>query len=220
MPESDEMPKSTFFNLDTEKQEKIMRAAISEFVDNGYEKGNITNIAKKSDTATGSMYQYFESKKELFLFSVRWAMEFVIKKYGKYINIEGKELNIFDYFYNNTKEIWNQLREEREIVIFIQDIFLGRYSSMTDESMSYMMKSVNEQVLKLIRDGKKNGSIRNDIDDNILALFMTGASMKIKEYLMSKARNTGEDLIDEDLSMVENEIKDMLELLKNGMGVK
>jgi AcrR family transcriptional regulator len=214
------MPKDTFFNLPVEKQEKVMRSTISEFIEHGFEKGNIGDIAKNAGVAKGSMYQYFENKRELFLFSVRWSIELIVKKYDKYITMTDKDTDIFNFFYQNAKDMWCQMRDEREVVIFIQDVFLGKYNSMTDESMAYMIKASDEYLLNLIKNGKKNGSIRKDIDDNMLSLFITGVSFKIKEYMMNKARSLGEDIIDESFEVNEKEIKAMIELLKNGMGTK
>lgn len=91
---------------------------------------------------------------------------------------------------------------------------------MTNESIAVMMKVADEYVLKLAQEGKKNGSIRKDIDDSILSMFLTGASMKIKENILNQARNMGTDIIDKGFEMYESDIKAMLELLKNGMGEK
>lgn len=212
------MPKDTFFNLNKDKQEKVVRSAISEFLKKGFEKGNIGNIAKSAGVAKGSIYQYFESKKELFLYSVHWAVDLFIQKYSK--NAIPKDMNIFDYFYQSSIPILQMLREEKELAIFIQNVFLGKYSSMTDESITIMMRDADQYVLKLIREGKENDSIRKDIDDNILAMFMIGASMKIKENIINMARDAGTGIIDEGFEKYENEIKAMLELLKNGMGAK
>lgn len=212
------MPKDTFFNLPFEKQEKVMRSAISEILKCGFEKANVGDIAKNAGVAKGSLYQYFENKRELFIFSVKWSMELLLKKYDKLITIKDKDLDIFEFFYQNSRDSLLQMREERELVIFIQDVFLGKYSSLTDESMEYMIKLSDEYLLKLIKDGKNNGSIRKDIDDNILSLFITGVSFKIKEYLMNKARSLGEDIVDGGFEIYEKEIKTMIELLKNGMG--
>jgi AcrR family transcriptional regulator len=214
------MPKDTFLNLPLEKQEKVMRAAISEFLKHGFEKGNVADIAKNAEVAKGSIYQYFENKKELFLYAVRWSIELFANKYGKYINLENKDADIFDFFYKNAKDMWLQMKDEREVVIFIQDVFLGKYKSLTDESMAYMIKVSDEYLLNLIKNGKNNGSIRKDIDDKILSLFITGVSFKIKEYMMNKARDLGEDIVDEDFEVNEKEILAMIELLKNGLGEK
>jgi AcrR family transcriptional regulator len=214
------MPKETFFNLNEEKQEKVMRAAISEFCNNGFEKANIGNIAKSASVAKGSMYQYFENKKELFMFSVQWSVQFVMKKYGSYITNADENINIFDYLYESSKELWGQLNDERELMIFIQDVFLGKYSHLTNESMSYMMKVSDEYMLKIIRSGKKNGYIRTDIDDEIIALFMTGVSVKMKEHMMNRAREAGEDIMDESFDVIAKDLKSMIELLKSGVGNK
>lgn len=212
------MPKETFFNLNEEKQEKVMRSAISEFLKHGFEKGNIGDIAKNAGVAKGSIYQYFENKRELFLYSVKWSTQLMMKKYSKYMVVTDKDINIFDFLYENSKQLWVQMREEREVIIFIQDVFLGRYTRLTDDSMEYMMKVSDEYILQLIREGKKNGYIRDDIDDNILSLYITGVSMKIKQYMMNKARTAGEDIIDEPFEEHEREIRAMIELIKNGMG--
>lgn len=212
------MPKDTFFNLPSEKQEKIMRAAIHEFSKHGFEKGNVGDIAKSAAVAKGSMYQYFEDKKELFLYSVRWSLELLMKKGGKYLIMQDKDMDIFDFIHQNAKGSWLQMKEEKELVIFMQDVILGKCGSIKDESIEYMTRLSDEYLLNLIRDGKKNGSIRDDIDDNIISLFITGVSFKIKEYLMNKARSLGKDIVDEEFQAFEKEINALIELLKNGMG--
>lgn len=211
------MPKETFFNLSIEKQENVMRASINEFSKHGFEKGNIGDIAKNAGIAKGSMYQYFENKRELFLYSVKWSLELLSKKYEKYLIVTDKEINIFDYLYESSKAIIVQMREERELVIFIQDVFLGKYQSLMDESMEYMMKFSEQYILQIIRQGKENGYIRKDINDNLLCLFVTGVSYKFKEYIMNKARTQGEDIIDESFEAYNIEVKALIELMKNGM---
>ncbi|GFZ33441.1 AcrR family transcriptional regulator [Clostridium zeae] len=214
------MPKNTFFNLNEEKREKVMRAAVSEFSNNGFENANIGNIAKTASVAKGSMYQYFENKKELFLFSLQWSLELVMNKYGKYLVLADDNINIFDYLYQSSKDMWSQVNDEREVIIFIQDVFLGKYNHLTNESMKYMMKVSDEYILKIVQDGKRNGSIRTDIEDEIIALFISGVSMKIKERMMNRAREAGEDIVDESFEIIEKDIKSMIELLKNGLGTK
>ena len=210
------MPKETFFNLSEEKQENVMRAAINEFSKHGFEKGNIGDIAKSAGVAKGSMYQYFENKRELFLYSVQWSTELIMKKYQKYMVIPEK-INFFDYLYNISKTLLIQIREERDLAIFIQDVFLGKYKNLMDESMEYMMKVSDEYLLQYIHQGQKNGYIRKDIDDKLLCIFATGVSYRFKEYMLNKARNLGEDIIDEPFECYEAEFKAMIELMKNGM---
>ncbi|APM39533.1 TetR/AcrR family transcriptional regulator [Clostridium kluyveri] len=214
------MPKKTFLNLEEKKKESIMRSAVNEFSEQGFEKANVGNIAKNANVSKGSIYQYFNNKKELFFFSVKWSTDFIGKKYGNHFISDTKDINIFDLFHKNSKSLWVQMREERKLIIFVQDVFLGKYKNLTDESMSYMMDILNEYTLKLIQNGKKNGSIREDIDDNMLSIFITAVSMGFKEHMMRNSRENGRDIVDEDFEINEKEIKSMIELLKNGMGGK
>lgn len=211
------MPKDTFFNLNEEKQENVMRTAIHEFSSQGFEKGNIGVIARNAGVAKGSMYQYFENKHELFLYCVKWAIELLMKKYSKHITVPKEETDIFDYLYESSKNTILQLREEREMAVFIQDVFLGKYKDQMDDSMKYMLEYTEQYTMELIRQGKKSGSIRNDIDDKLLCLFITGASFKIKEYIMNRARVLGEDIMDEPFEAYEKEVKTLIELIKYGM---
>lgn len=211
------MPKETFFNLSEEKQENVMRTAIREFSEYGFEKGNIGNIAKNAGVAKGSMYQYFENKHELFIYAVKWATETLLNKYQKQLLPESKEINIFDYLYETSKATMKQMMDERDLVIFVQDVFLGKHKGVMDESVEYMVNLSEKYTLQLIRHGKENGYIRTDIDDKYLCIFITAVSLKFKEHMMSSARALGEDIIDEPFETYENEIKVLIELLKNGM---
>jgi AcrR family transcriptional regulator len=211
------MPKETFFNLDEEKKERIMRAAISEFCVHGFEKGNIGNAAKNAGVSKGSMYQYFENKKELFLYCVQWSSELFIKKYNITTEVPGSSANFFDYILESSKALFFQMREERELVIFLQDVFLGKYKNLMSESMEYMQKISDELMLQFIRQGKENGYIRRDIDDELLCIFATAVSYKFKEHTLNRARSLGEDILDVPFETFEAEYKAMIELMKNGM---
>lgn len=59
------MPKETFFNLQEEKKNKIIKAAKDEFERVSIEHASIKNIVEQAGIARGSFYQYFESKEDL-----------------------------------------------------------------------------------------------------------------------------------------------------------
>lgn len=62
------MPTQTFFNLPEEKQRRILDAAIKEFSQRGVEEGNLANIIRDAGISRGSLYQYFDSKAELYAY--------------------------------------------------------------------------------------------------------------------------------------------------------
>ena len=53
-----------------EKRERIMAAAEREFLENSFEAASINRIIKEAAIPRGSFYQYFEDKKDIFLYIV------------------------------------------------------------------------------------------------------------------------------------------------------
>ena len=64
------MPQETFFNLEVEKRERIITAAIREFSHKGYQGATIESIAAAARVAKGSMYQYFAGKEDVLTYLV------------------------------------------------------------------------------------------------------------------------------------------------------
>lgn len=60
-------PKQTFVNLPPEKREGIVRAAVAEFAEQGYQRASLNNLVKRLGISKGSLYQYFDNKEALFL---------------------------------------------------------------------------------------------------------------------------------------------------------
>lgn len=87
-----------FFSLDPEKQERIINAALNEFARNGYEKASTNMIIKEAEIAKGSLFKYFNSKKELYLFLLDYVVEVIEKIYQEI------DLNETDFF-NRTRAV-------------------------------------------------------------------------------------------------------------------
>lgn len=60
------MPTTTFFNLPPPKRERLLRAAVSEFVQKPFNEVSINRIIHVAGIPRGSFYQYFENKTDLF----------------------------------------------------------------------------------------------------------------------------------------------------------
>ena len=64
------MPNQTFFNLPPKKRQLITELSIAEFANSDYESASISNVVKRANIAKGSFYQYFEDKKDLYLYLI------------------------------------------------------------------------------------------------------------------------------------------------------
>jgi AcrR family transcriptional regulator len=61
------MPKQTFLNLPAAKKERLTAIAIEEFAANDFESASVSRIVARAGIAKGSIYQYFEDKRDLYL---------------------------------------------------------------------------------------------------------------------------------------------------------
>lgn len=60
------MPRPTWANLDADRRERVLHAAMAEFGRHGYSGGSLNVIAREADVAKGSLFQYFDDKFDFF----------------------------------------------------------------------------------------------------------------------------------------------------------
>ena len=120
------MPKSTFYNLNNEKREKIKKALKNEFTRNTFEKASISNIIEEAQIPRGSFYQYFEDKEDALKYIIENFLNDEKKQIERLLiqnegNIFSTTLDLYSYFvdknYNESEiklfqNIINKLRNE------------------------------------------------------------------------------------------------------------
>src|ERR1700748_1612912 len=60
------VPRTTWTNLDAERRERVLHAAMAEFGKHGYSGGSLNVIAREAGVAKGSLFQYFDDKLDFF----------------------------------------------------------------------------------------------------------------------------------------------------------
>ena len=138
------MPKSTFYNLDKEKREKIEKALKNEFTKHTFEKASISNIIEEAKIPRGSFYQYFEDKED--------ALKYIIEDFVNHEKEKIKELliqnkgdiflttlDLYSYFVDKNyhekevklfQNIINKLRNEN--VNIYKNIKLKKFTDLKD----------------------------------------------------------------------------------------
>ena len=84
------MPKATFYRLSKEKQQQLLDAAKLEFSQRPFQCVNVTDLISRMGIATGSFYQYFEDKKDLYFY--------VLKSYSEVFRKQTEETNVYINF--------------------------------------------------------------------------------------------------------------------------
>lgn len=210
------MPKKTFNRLDSDKKERVMRAAIGEFQVSGFENAKIEVIAQNAGVAKGSIYQYFDNKKELFLYCVTWALKYFMKMIDSQTPL--KDMDVYEYFLSGSRQRFEMIRKEPLLISFAIDFTTGRFRNLAKEINKELKQVGEEYELKLIANGKKRGTIRSDFDDKVLLLFFQGVTEKFSMEIIEKTMKSKYELTEEQFCEIENLLKDMVSLLKQGMG--
>ncbi len=123
------MPKSTFYNLNEEKREKIKKALKNEFTKHTFEKASISNIIEEANIPRGSFYQYFEDKED--------ALKYIIED-----------------FLNDEKEKIKELLTQNEGDIFLTTLDL--YSYFVDKNYHEAEVQLFQNIINKLRNENVN----------------------------------------------------------------
>ena len=94
-----EKPEETeqFSQLPIEKKERITEAFINEFAKKGFRAASMNKIVERAGISKGSLFNYFNSKNQLFMYVYKVAFERV-KEYLREVREETKDEEFFTRF--------------------------------------------------------------------------------------------------------------------------
>ncbi|MBM7542314.1 TetR family transcriptional regulator [Amphibacillus cookii] len=121
------MPKQTFFNLDEQKQAKLIDALKKEFSRVPVHDASIANIVKTAQIPRGSFYQYFVDKEDAFLF--------LLESYGEQnkerflISLEQTKGDLFASFTDMFEGVMREISNEEQHQFF-RNVFLNMNHKM------------------------------------------------------------------------------------------
>lgn len=171
------MPKETFYNLDDTKKQRIEAASIQEFAYHTYSEVKLSRIIKASQIPRGSFYQYFEDKKDLYMY----IFSKIAQEKIKYLNVSllnpsnKSFVDIFRDLYKSGLEFAldnpDYIRISRNLMVNRGAIFTELVGDNFDIARAYYMD--------WIETDKKLGRIRQDVDSKLLADIMIDTTTNI-----------------------------------------
>lgn len=140
-----------------QKQQHIMRVALSLFEKFGYDKISVDRIVEESKTSKGSFYQHFPSKSSIFMMRFMEMDE----KYEKlYSNIKLEHTLAADRLEAFCLSVYTSIDKEmgKELmkVIYSAAIIDQEHTFFTSES-----RKLYQIILEIIDDGTKDGTLKN-----------------------------------------------------------
>ena len=77
-----------FFDLKSDKQDRIINASLHLFAVNGYKHASTDDIIKEAGISKGLLFHYFESKQGLYLFLIDYSVRYLLFEYDRAIGSE------------------------------------------------------------------------------------------------------------------------------------
>lgn len=205
------MPKKVFTELDREKQNRVIDAALREFAENGYVGGNTNRIVTECRISKGSLFKYFENKEELYFYLIDTVNAQRLKDMKAEINRLSKDLfeRAIDY-------------SLAEISWYINNPVKGRFiigvASESDPEISrkiterYAKKS-DDEFMTLMKDVDMSGfrSSRKEVV-NILKWTLAGVNSTFLKNMEGKT-----DDLDKIRKEYVKQLKGYLKILERGL---
>lgn len=169
--------------------EAVLRAAEKLFEKKGYEATSTDDIAKRTGISKSTMYEYFNSKQDIWDRLVLKYMELLLDDVKKAAASEG---SFEDRYYKLCFDVASKFEEHP----VIYKGALGKTSVVTDNEnnkLQIVFEEINEAFAGLIRNGIEEGVVRKDIDIYPSVLMMWSSisgiipvAIDIEEYLNSR----------------------------------
>ncbi|MZK50554.1 MULTISPECIES: TetR/AcrR family transcriptional regulator [Clostridium] len=173
---------SKFLNLDSEKQNRILNAAINEFAEKGYENASTNEIVKKAGISKGLLFHYFKNKKQLFLFLYDYCIDVSMTEFYKKIDLNERD------FFVRLRQIHlikaELLNKYPKMLKFIEVANMEK-SSDIENDLNTINKEELESASKRVFDGIDLSKFRYGIDIekaiNVVIWSFQGFNAKVLE---------------------------------------
>ncbi|WP_144551904.1 TetR/AcrR family transcriptional regulator [Bacillus sp. X1(2014)] len=176
---------SKFLNLDKEKQDRIINAAIKEFAEKGYDRASTNEIVKEAGISKGLLFHYFQNKKQLFLFVFDYCYELVVDEFYKKINLQET-----DFFIRMRQAIivkMEMLSTYPDIFKFIQEVFMEESAEIKVEFDKKKSELTHINIEKAY-EGIDYSKFRDDVDLTKIIKMISWTFEKMSDEAIEKAK--------------------------------
>ncbi|MDM5329601.1 TetR/AcrR family transcriptional regulator [Neobacillus sp. CF12] len=176
---------SKFMSLDSEKQNRIINAAIKEFAQKGYDSASTNEIVKEAGISKGLLFHYFQSKKQLFFFLFDYCYNLVADEFYKKVDLT--ERDFFKRIRQSVHIKMDLQTKYPEILTFIQEAFMQDSPEIKDE-FDKKKQELNAVNIRIIYDGIDLSKFREDVDVQKILKVITWTFEKMSDEELLKAK--------------------------------
>lgn len=163
-----------FFDLNREKQDRMINAALRIFAENGYRHASTDIIVKEAGISKGLLFHYFTSKMGLFSFLFDYSIRYMLFEYDRLIS--AKETDYFKIRREMERAKLNVLRSYPYMNEFIEKSLQENQLDVI-ETIEISKNNYLETLDRYNNQGKRS-NLRSDISstqlDNMIRYTVDG----------------------------------------------
>lgn len=207
---------STFRQLETRKQQRILAAALTEFANEGYAGASVNTIVKKVGISKGSLFNYFADKHGLFSFVFEQALE-LVKAYLRRVRDDTASEDLFTRLEQSLLAGVTFIRSNPRVYkIYLRVVY---ESGLPDRNG--LIKSLRGMSIKYLTEflevAKERGEINPDVDVNMAAFLMEAVLERFLQSYGLQHLDAGLGLYKASDEEVQRWAQGVVQLLKTGL---
>jgi AcrR family transcriptional regulator len=198
------VPKETFFNLPEEKRQRLLDLAIEEFAAHDYRHASISRIVARAGIAKGSFYQYFEDKRDLFLYLLDTAVN--QRRLDFMRAAQGQEAP--QGFFDQLRWMLNGSVQTARAHPQLSRIALRAYSGdlpFADEALERGKAMGRDYLRELVARGIADGELAPDLDPDLATAIILAVITEYSQIYLQRAGLGLDALAEADVGIFDSE---------------
>jgi AcrR family transcriptional regulator len=157
-------------------RDNLLESAATLFLDKGYEATSVNDICKHAGVSKGSFYHYFETKQVLFMTLMEnWSSKVMQSVLSQPISADGNIKNVLIEMPHQFNAAFSAIPKGFPILVDFWRQAMGDPTIWKTAVEPY--RYFTGFFMRIIENGQLEGSIRKDVDSEVLARLLVAVAM-------------------------------------------
>ena len=213
------VPRETFKNLGSIKQQRILDTAVEEFSSHGFRQASVNRMVQKLGIAKGSIFQYFGTKEGLFHVVFDHAVE-LVRHSLRQVKQDTVETDFFERIRQSLIAGIHFIdRHPKVYKIYLKMVFQEDFPLRAEFLQQVHLFSA-EYLRPVVASGIAGGELRLDLDIDAAVFFLDALMDRFLQAYCVSFLDAGSGLYRASKDEMEKRVEEFIQLLKRGMGTE
>jgi AcrR family transcriptional regulator len=205
-----------FLNLNPEKQQRILDAAIHEFADKGYARASMNVVVGKAGISKGALFKYFRSKGGLFAFVYKMTLNRV-KDYLREVRDDSQDEVFFERLQRVMRAGVDFIQKHPGLARIHYHIIFTGDSPYKKEILAELHAESLRFLRALVEQGMARGELRSDLNPDSVAFVLGSVLDRFLQAHHLQFLAQPQSLYHASAEHSDQWIQEIVSLLKTGM---